>query len=266
MKKPNSYNFFLPTIQKELLLDKYIFRNVNHLLVVAEYFGRQIQHYYNISAEKITVSYNGSSFKAEQKDDSGQVGVGEITVEPDDRVILYTGRVDWVKRVHLLVEAMPEVLTKYPTAKLVIAGTGDQFADLKCLINKMNLKDAVIMPGWVEHNIVRQLLYRTDCFCLPSYWEGLSKSLIEAMSVEVPVVVTNNLSNKEITQNGKYGWLVDEPTAENWAEVICKVLGGGTEVEAKTNAALSLLDKKYRWHHVAERLGSVYENLLKKPV
>lgn len=262
VKKPKYYKTLSLGVRKEFFLEKYICQHADHIVVVAKYFADQINEYYSVPHDKITVAYNGSKF------DSTEAKTADISVahsfglDLNSEIILYVGRTDWVKRVHLLVEAMPLLLKKFPHAFLVIAGTGDQSHDLLRLIEKLGLIKSVKLLGWIPHEDLPSLFKVTKCFCLPSYWEGLSKSLLEAMSARIPVIATDNPSNNEILQNGIYGLLVKEPTPEAWSKAIAKILFGGTKVEQTINRASLLLDKMYRWEHVAQRIDMAYQKVL----
>lgn len=265
IKRPSSYNYYSLRIQKELFIERYICKKIDHLAVVAEYFARQINDYYKIPLSKTTVIYNGSRFglDADASSITDDSSLNEFGIDSDKKIILYIGRVDWVKRVHLLVEAMPKILKIFPDACLVVAGLGDQFSDLKMLTKKLNLTKNVMLLGWVQHDQLPVLLKRAQCFCLPSYWEGLSKALLEAMSMEVPIIATNNPSNREILRDGSLGWLVsDSSENNNWETVIIQVLSDPILSKQKTKKGMHLLDEFYRWNHVAGRLDEAYDKLL----
>ncbi len=261
IQKPKSYNRISPNIFKAFFLEKYICRRVNHIVVVSKYFADQINSYYGVSYEKISVVYNGSKFNPQKVCSADNSKFHSYGINTQNDVILYVGRTDWAKRVHILVEAMPEVLRKYPHACLIIAGTGDQNRDLSQLVKKLRLSNSVKLLGWVPHDDLPELYNIARCFCLPSYWEGLSKAILDAMSTGVPVIATDNLSNREILHNGKFGWLVEEPTPEAWSKTMEVVLSG--RVEVKVNRASKLIDTMYRWEHVAERIDVAYQKVLK---
>lgn len=260
--KPSYYGRFSTGVIKDLLIEKYICNRVDHVAVVAEYFADQIKEYYHVPQERITVTYNGSRFKQEELKNTNNTSINESNLGPNKNVILYVGRTDWVKRVHLLVEAMPIVHSIFPESQLVIVGDGDQQGYLQGLVGKLSLDECVRFLGWVPHSQLPQLFRISSCFCLPSYWEGLSKSLLEAMSAMVPVVASENLSNKEILGGGKYGWLVEEPTPQAWGEKIMHVLSGGSKIQEIVADAANVVDRMYRWEHVAKRLDTAYETML----
>lgn len=265
IKKPAYFKKLSPKVIKELFLEKYICKRVDHLILVAEYFRDQLNEYYGVPLDKMSISYNGSKFKPNDFSETHNSDINPLRIDTTKKIILYIGRTDWVKRVHLLIESMPFLLKKFPDACLVIVGKGDHDADLPRLVDKLMLRDCVKFLSWLPHEELPALFKVAKCFCLPSYWEGLSKAALEAFSAEIPFIGTANLSNMEITNNGRIGWLVNEATPEAWSNAICKVLSGGSDVRERTQNASGIVDQMYRWNHVAIRLQSAYERILSEP-
>jgi len=262
--KPKFYNFLSRIVLKEFFIEKYICKRADFIIVVAKYFSEQIQKYYGVPYHKICVAYNGSKFDPMKIPDVDIFHLQKLKIDPSRQIILYVGRTDWVKRVHLLIESMPLLLKKYPNSFLVIAGEGEQDKDLARLIKKLNLSEYVIMLGWIPHNELAMLYKNANCFCLPSYWEGLSKALLEAISEKIPVIATDNLSNREVLQDGEFGWLVSKPSPEKWSEVIETVFSNENQADTKKrcDGAFKYLNENFRWKHVAERIEIAYQKLL----
>jgi glycosyltransferase involved in cell wall biosynthesis len=84
------------------------------------------------------------------------------------------------------------------------------------------------------------------------------------MSVKVPVFASDILSNRELLQGGRYGYLVEEPSPACWASAVSHHLRVPGEAEARAHQAVKLVDERYRWGHVAERLDGVYETVVSR--
>lgn len=255
------YSFISPFIQREYLLEKYICRWADHLTLVADYFPEQLREYYGISLDKMTVILNGSSFNddlesLQSKDQHKKNGVSE-------KVILFVGRFDWHKRIDLLIYAMHRLLRNYPNAKLLLVGDGIMLNHLVQLTKSLNLSEKIIFTGWLNDNAIIDYYRKASCFCLPSLIEGLPKVLLEAMSMKIPVIAADNLGTRALLSHGKYGFLVKDQTPEAWADAITDVFEHSPVVNRKVILASGLLDKMYRWNHVAHRLDKAYEKVLK---
>jgi glycosyltransferase involved in cell wall biosynthesis len=159
---------------------------------------------------------------------------------------------------------MPLILKDGKRARLLLVGDGNQRADLQALVAKTGLEEHVTFLGWIGHENLREIYGLADCLCLPSIWEGLSKVLLEAMSMGVPVVASDIPANRELFQGGRYGYLVEEPSPDCWASMLSRVLSNHREVNARAQEAAELVDDRYRWSHVAERLDRAYRALVKR--
>ena len=259
---PRLYRPWLPRIAWELMLEQYMCQRVDHLALVAAYFRELVADFYRVPYDRLTVIYNGSDFQnlasCDREKARSSFGIGE-----DQKVILYVGRLDWHKRIHLLVQAMPTVLEQVKNARLLLVGEGDQREDLECLIKKLDLDAHVFLCGWIKHENLQAVYCCADCLCLPSIYEGLPKVILEAMSMGVPVLASDIPAHSGVLQGGKAGFLVEKPDPVCWASMLCEVLANPDEANTRAQQALELVESKYRWTHVAERLDGVYKELIK---
>jgi glycogen(starch) synthase len=110
---------------------------------------------------------------------------------PDDwKMLLFLGRLTWVKSVKNLVQAMPLVLKDYPKTKLVILGKGEQQSNIVEMANRLGVKDNIVYRfDFVPEN-ERILHYAAADVCIfPSVYEPFGIVSLEAMSMAKPVVV-----------------------------------------------------------------------------
>ncbi|MBS7654592.1 glycosyltransferase family 4 protein, partial [Candidatus Bathyarchaeota archaeon] len=146
------------------------------------YDEKKIRVVYNgIDAEKYSpdkVSYE------EIMDVRKSLGIGE-----DEYMILFVGRLTWVKGADTLILAMPEMLRRIPKAKLVIVGLGEQEDMLRNEVSRLNLKDNVILKYEFLPEDLRIKYYAAADICVfPSKYEPFGIVCAEAMSMGKPVV------------------------------------------------------------------------------
>lgn len=106
-----------------------------------------------------------------------------------DPMAIFLGDLLPRKGAHDLVEAWPEVVRRFPGARLVLCGTGDT-SGLHAMARRLGVEARVELPGWVELDAKRRLLAEASVFVLPSHIEGVPISLLEAMASGLPSVVT----------------------------------------------------------------------------
>ena len=111
-------------------------------------------------------------------------------IAPDEKMILFLGRLTWVKGVTNLVQAMPLILEDYPRTKLVILGKGEQQNDIIETANRLGISDKVACKFEFVQEDERILHYAASDVCIfPSTYEPFGIVSLEAMSMAKPIVV-----------------------------------------------------------------------------
>jgi glycosyltransferase involved in cell wall biosynthesis len=111
-------------------------------------------------------------------------------IMPNEKMILFLGRLTWVKGVTSLVQAMPTVLEEYPNTKLVILGKGEQQNDIIETANRLGISDKVACRFEFVPEKERILHYAAADVCIfPSTYEPFGIVSLEAMSMAKPIIV-----------------------------------------------------------------------------
>lgn len=111
-------------------------------------------------------------------------------LSPDDTMILFIGRLTWVKGVRNLIQAMPTVLESAPQTKLVILGKGEEQHDVNELVYRIGLGSNVVTRHAFVGESERIAHYAAADICVfPSVYEPFGIISLEAMSMARPVVV-----------------------------------------------------------------------------
>ncbi|MEM2912253.1 MAG: glycosyltransferase family 4 protein [Candidatus Bathyarchaeia archaeon] len=144
--------------------------------------------------DKIQVIYNGVDPQKYNPENVSKEKVREVRqmygLKENDNMILFIGRLVYIKGVDKLVMAMPHILQKIPNAKLVIVGLGEMREHLENLVQNLKLQDSVkfrfdFLPE--EERIIHYAA--SDVAVFPSLYEPFGIVALEAMSMEKPVVV-----------------------------------------------------------------------------
>jgi len=93
-----------------------------------------------------------------------------------------------------------------PNVKFILVGDGALRNRIERLINKLNLRNKIILTGW--RNDIPRILSAIDAFVLTSLWEGLPIAVLEAAASSVPAVVTHTGGIAEAVIDGKTGFLI----------------------------------------------------------
>jgi glycogen(starch) synthase len=221
---------------------------------------------------KISVVWNGvdaERYNPRKIKQEAVKGIREKYGIPDGwNMLLFVGRLTWVKSVRNLLQAMPLVLKEYPNTKLVILGKGEEQTDIVETADRLGIKDKVVYRFDFVNENERILHYAAADVCVfPSVYEPFGIVSLEAMALEKPVVVgargVGGFKEQVISsgpdQNGMHvngedpadiAWGIKETLknpekARNWGE----------------NGRKRVLEY-FTWRKVAEETLKIYEALL----
>lgn len=123
-------------------------------------------------------------------------------------LILCTARFVERKRQQDLLNALAVLNRDGQRFRAILAGGGRTLPTMRALATRLGLEGCVELPGPLSPDEVRQLLRQAAIACLPSAWEGMPGTLMEAMATGVAVVATNVSGTDELVVDGESGLLV----------------------------------------------------------
>lgn len=143
----------------------------------------------------------------------------EFSIDADDFVIGHVGRFIPLKNQGFLVDIVDELHKTMSSAKLLLVGEGDTMDEIKAKVSDKGLEKSVIFTG-VRSDVAR-LMQAMDIFVMPSWFEGLPVSLVEAQAAGLPVVASESISHdSDITENILFKSINE--SVEEWVESIVK--------------------------------------------
>ncbi|MCA9103283.1 MAG: glycosyltransferase family 4 protein [Planctomycetales bacterium] len=145
-----------------------------------------------------------------------------LAVPNDAPLAVFTGRICEEKGLNELVDAWSRVVQSRPDAHLMLVGEGPLRAELALRLQSEELTENVVLAGAFDD--VEDFLRAADLFVLPSWEEGLSLALLEAMAAELPVVVSDIAANRVVVDDQRHGLLVPVRDVESLATAILRIL------------------------------------------
>jgi glycosyltransferase involved in cell wall biosynthesis len=145
----------------------------------------------------------------------------------DERVVIYAGRLEKRKGVHILVKAIPEVIKRCPTVKFMFFGSDSKELTkemLKNMFKKKGLAKKVEISSFVSRNLLNQYRQKADVCVVPSLWDNSPYVVYEAMAQGKAVIVANSGGMAEMIVNGVSGILVEPNDSFGLAWAIVKLL------------------------------------------
>lgn len=151
----------------------------------------------------------------------------ELGIENSDFVFLSVGQLSVRKNHEVVIRALAKI--RSPKVKYLIVGFGELEEKLRILAKDLNVADRVIFAGY--RGDVRKILHVVDAFAFPSLQEGLPVSLMEAMSVGLPIVCSAVRGNVDLVENGKGGYVYGCHDVDGFAKGMSEIVEGkGSEM------------------------------------
>lgn len=123
-----------------------------------------------------------------------------------------------------LLDALPGL----PSARLVIAGDGDDQPRLEARAASLGLEDRALFTGFVSEATLAELYRRSAVFVMPSLGEGFGLVYLEAMRAGKPCIAARGSAADEVVADGATGFLVDRDDPEELASALARLLGRPT--------------------------------------
>ena len=146
----------------------------------------------------------------------------EFGITPQDKVIAVVGRVAREKSIDVLIAALPELLTRVPTAKILIIGDGPARQDLIKQTQELGVERAVIFAGFRPLADIGKYYVLADIFATASTTETQGLTFIEAMAARLPVVVKRDKPFESLIRDNETGFMFthDHEAAETLARAL----------------------------------------------
>jgi glycosyltransferase involved in cell wall biosynthesis len=180
------------------------------------------------------------------------------------RVILTVGRLNYQKGFHYLLAAMPKILLQVPNAKLVIVGEGELMKYLKDLSYSLGLRNNVVFTGVLPQSSISEAYASADVFVLPSLFESLGISLLEAQAMAKPVVGTRVGGLPEAMAEGKSGILVEPKKPKALAEAVVTLLRDQNLSKSMGINGRRFVEDRYDLEKSIDHVFKLYERAIKR--
>lgn len=243
------------------LIGDSLFRNAAAVITASE-TERQELIDGGIAQERIVLRRNGldlDEFQSlpERGAFRANLGIGEH--EP---LILFLGRLSFIKGLDVLVRAFGEVSQTHRDARLVIAGPDDEDGcrvEILRLVDKLKLGRSVSFPGPLYGDQKLRALADADLFVLPSQYESFGNAAAEAIACRLPVLVTDGCGIARLL-DGRAG-LVVQCSVESLRDGLDRLLKGGKTDDsllAQLRAGAVNVARELSWDEPVAEMERVY--------
>ena len=227
-----------------------VFDHANELIIGSQTFAQEVHENHGIPLERFTIipgAINADHFCKRQ-----DRLLGEISVTP---ILLYHGRVDRRKGVLELIEAMKMLQTAGRSLRLIISGIGPDLAAAEELTEALHLTGMIEFTGFVSYDDVPKVYQSADIFVSPTWSEGFSNTILEAMASGLPIVAARAIGVVDCLTdqvNALFHEVHDIAGLSKQIEILLD--DASLRCKLATNALLEI-QSNYRWPSVANLLA-----------
>ncbi|MCS6939118.1 MAG: glycosyltransferase family 4 protein [Roseiflexus sp.] len=180
-------------------------------------------------------------------------------IPPDERFVLYVGKLERNKGAHLLGEIVQQAGAALHRHTLVIAGSGPLRAELEDAVRGRGMRARFL--DWIDHDDVLRLMARCDLLLFPSAWgEPLSRVLLEACACSAPILAMPTGGTPDIIIDSESGALAT--TVSGFARRLAELLERPDERRALGIGARRLAERRFAPDVVAGQVERLYQSLI----
>jgi glycosyltransferase involved in cell wall biosynthesis len=182
---------------------------------------------------------------------------------PDDvKLIAKIGRLSPEKRQANLIYCIKRLLDKGHRCCLLLVGVGPDEAELKELVESLNLSDAVVFTGFIKQ--MQPVYSEVDLVVQASSTEGLPNVILEAMLMRVPVIATDVGGTSEVVSNDQFGTLIEPENDDLLFARIQEFLESPERFNKKLDAAESRIREHFDSDVRLMRMAEIYRSVIQK--
>lgn len=234
---------------------KLVRRSCDNFYGVSLACGQWLTHF-GVKANGVLYNaVNAESLQA-AAENAGQNFRKSLGIAGSAPMVVFSARFIREKGVYELLEAFAILRQKMPEAVLVMAGSGPEFATVKNAAHPN-----VYLCGQLQYNENLALVSQGDVYCLPSYSEGFSTSVLEAATLKAFIVTTHTGGSPELITDGKSGTLLKDLMPETIAAALQAALENPAARKNAAENAYQTLQMRFTWQATAEALISIAENV-----
>jgi glycosyltransferase involved in cell wall biosynthesis len=241
--------------KKARLINPLIALTSHRLVAISAATREALIEYEYMPASKIKVIYNGITPLTVEEDRKQEL-ITELGIKPGDVVIGTVARLDSVKNQPMMLQTTRALIDQGYKVRLLLVGDGPERQNLEAERKRLALDNAVIFTGFQSKPA--DYLSLMDLFLLPSFTEGTSMTLLEAMSLGIPTVATRVGGTPEIVEDKETGFLIESNDQEAFTRAIKNLLDQPEQRKKMGSAAKARFEDKFSVEQMVDQYQRCY--------
>jgi glycogen(starch) synthase len=231
------------------------------VICCSDYMVSHVRWAFGLPEDKLIMIPNGVNINVYDKIESDLESFRARFALPEEKIVLYVGRLVYEKGIHVLINAVPKVLEKV-NAKFIIVGSGYMKDQLLNIVRSMSLEHKVLFLGFADDETLLRLQKCADVSVVPSLFEPFGIVALEAMAAKSPVVVSDTGGLSEIVKHNVTGFKAYPNNPESLAWGITKILLDENYRNYIRENAYKQVQDKYDWEKIALQTKAMYQAVL----
>lgn len=236
-----------------------VLENANEILIGSRSFAAEVEENHQTDVSRFTIvpgAVDTNRFAPRAGWQAGEL------LDSDEPRLLYHGRVDRRKGALDLIEAFAELLPELNVKpQLLVSGIGPDFEAVQKRVEELHLTENVRMLGYVEYKDVPEIYQQADVFVSPTYAEGFSNTILEAMASGLAIVSTAAVGVVDCLRSGENGLLTTPGNIKELKNALREILENH---ELRKNLAAHALEEcraVYSWEKIGRQIIDIYERV-----
>jgi glycogen(starch) synthase len=231
------------------------------VICCSDYMVSHVRWAFGLPEDKLVMIPNGVNINLYDKIEADLASFRAKFALPEEKIVLYVGRLVYEKGIHVLINAVPKVLGKV-NAKFIIVGSGYMKEQLLNIVRSMSLEHKVLFVGFADDETLLRLQKCADVSVVPSLFEPFGIVALEAMAAKSPVVVSDTGGLSEIVKHDVTGFKAYPNNPESLAWGITKILLDENYRNYIRENAYRQVQEKYDWEKIALQTKAIYQAVL----
>ena len=244
---------FSAIIQRKLL------KNAKFLHVFHNEEWQDVSNYLGGNPKNLFMLPNGIDIAAFENLPKKGNFKAKLGLDETDKIVFFIGRLNIKKGLDILLPAFQKFAQENTKTFLVLAGPDDGYeAETRKFIEKNKLEKRILLAGMITGNEKLAAFADADIFVLPSYSEGFSIAVLEAMAAQIPCLVSEKVGFADEIFKNEAGKIIDL-NSESIYEGIKTMIGDENYCKPLKINALTMLRQQYDINKIAQKLLNEYQ-------
>lgn len=239
-------------------ITRLIYSKLNKIICVSYKLKNRLRRF-KVNDQKLSMIPNGVDVNLFRSEHSSNYLNKYLKNADTKKKVIFAGRLDPQKGVEYLIRAIPQVVNQFPAVHFFILGNGTLESKLKDLVNSFGINKQVTFLNMIPLEEMPELYSSADILCLPSMHEGLSLSLLEALSMGLVIVASRTGGISEAITENENGFLFEPKNIDQLVYKLLKALNLTNDMFAqiRTNNRRKACNI-YSWDKIVDELVKTY--------